>query len=45
MGLFGHHQLSLAFLIAAKVYETGSGALAQNEEAENFRLQLAELEQ
>ena len=45
MGLFGRHQLAFAFLIAAKVYETGTGALAENEDAEKFRRQLAELEQ
>jgi dynein heavy chain len=44
MGLFGHHQLAFAFLIATRVNETLRGALAYDAAAAAFRERLEELD-
>lgn len=44
MGLFGHHQLAFAFLMAVKVHESAVGPLAFCEEAEALRAKLQELD-
>jgi len=44
MGLFGHHQLAFAFLIATKVHEAVGGALAHDTEAATFRERLQALD-